>query len=503
MRRRDVLRGLLATASAGLVPAGLLRAAECDPLHEAFHAALAGHDWLLGWQGFDGEALAERTLRWEGRPPAGLSGTLYRNGPARFERAGQRYRHWFDGDGLVQAWRLRDGALTHRARMVATPKFVAEQAAGRFLRTTAGTVIDDAEAVHGNDDLNVANTSVLHHAGRMYALWEGGSAWELDAETLHARGPRQWGNAEFAGLPFSAHPLRDVDGSLWNVGLAAYAPTPTLLVWRIDAAGEHATVAPITLEKRGYLHSFVQTRRHLVFVLAPWLYRPEADGAFFERMHWTPEAGCEVIVVAKDALDRPRRYHLSAGLAFHHTDAHEEADCIALHACWHADGAALIDSLSAPMRGEARPLPASGPLARIELPLDAGEARLSQAGPDRTEFPVWDTRHHDSGGRCWFTARSDLRAPYLDSVLAWDARRDRVERFVYGSDWLVEEHLFVPRTPDAPRDRGWLVGTALHLPSRRLCLSVFDAARIADGPRCRAFLPQWLPLGFHGSFVMA
>ena len=92
--------------------------------------------------------------------------------------------------------------------MVATPKFVVEQAAGRFLRTTAGTVIDDAEAVHGNDDLNVANTSVLHHAGRMYALWEGGSAWELDAETLHARGPRQWGNAEFAGLPFSAHPLR-------------------------------------------------------------------------------------------------------------------------------------------------------------------------------------------------------------------------------------------------------------------------------------------------------
>ena len=34
-----------------------------------------------------------------GKVPEWLRGDYYVNGPARFERAGQRYRHWLDGDG--------------------------------------------------------------------------------------------------------------------------------------------------------------------------------------------------------------------------------------------------------------------------------------------------------------------------------------------------------------------------------------------------------------------
>ena len=36
-----------------------------------------------------------------GRMPEWLRGTYYINGPARFERAGRRYKHWLDGDGMV------------------------------------------------------------------------------------------------------------------------------------------------------------------------------------------------------------------------------------------------------------------------------------------------------------------------------------------------------------------------------------------------------------------
>ena len=37
-----------------------------------------------------------------GNLPKALNGTLLRNGPGLFERAGRRKRHLLDGDGLIQ-----------------------------------------------------------------------------------------------------------------------------------------------------------------------------------------------------------------------------------------------------------------------------------------------------------------------------------------------------------------------------------------------------------------
>lgn len=507
MQRRHFLRTLGAAAGAALLaraPA-VLGARDADPWLHEFHAALERQPWLAGWRNFDGVALPERALRWHGRPPRGLAGTLYRNGPARFERGGLRYHHWFDGDGLIQAWRIGDGRVSHRARMVGTRKFAAEEAAGRFVRPAAGTRIEGAQPMRNSDDINAANTSVMHLDDRLYALWEGGSAWELDAESLAAKGPRTW-RADLESVPFSAHPLRERDGSLWNFGLAAYASDPTLLVWRIGADGELVSITPIKLSMPGYLHSFAMTDRHLVFVISPWLYDRDGSGAFFERLRWRPERGSEAVVVAKDALDAPVRHALPAGLAFHYADAWEERGRLMLRACWLDDADAANRSLAGVMRG--RPLDvhagSQDRFARIELPLAArGRARMHRDGPSLAEFPAWDARHGGPGGRVYLARQSDPAQPYMDTIAAWDARRDRLDEYRYGDGWLAEEHLFVPKSPDARRDQGWLIGTALDSRRRRLCLSVFDAAHVGDGPVCQAALPHTLPLGFHGTFVAA
>ena len=51
-------------------------------------------------------------LRVEGKLPPDLEGTLYRVGPALNSSFGERYRHWFDGDGGIYAVRFArpDGA---------------------------------------------------------------------------------------------------------------------------------------------------------------------------------------------------------------------------------------------------------------------------------------------------------------------------------------------------------------------------------------------------------
>ena len=51
--------------------------------------------------------------------------------------------------------------------------------------------------------------------------------------------------------------------------------------------------------------------------------------------------------------------------------------------------------------------------------------------------------------------------------------------------------------------KGYLVGTALHIPSKRTCVNIFKVGKLSDGPICRAWLPHHLPLGFHGNFITA
>ncbi len=91
--------------------------------------AVAG--WTAGFESLETETTTPLTLELIGALPTDLSGTIYRIGPARFDVYGERYRHWFDGDGMVHALTLADGQATYRNRFVATAKKRAEDAARR------------------------------------------------------------------------------------------------------------------------------------------------------------------------------------------------------------------------------------------------------------------------------------------------------------------------------------------------------------------------------------
>ena len=91
--------------------------------------------------------------------------------------------------------------------------------------------------------------------------------------------------------------------------------------------------------------------------------------------------------------------------------------------------------------------------------------------------------------------------PGYGQVAAFDADKESWQRFDYGDQWLVEEHLLIPAAnAQAP---AWVIGSALDLEQGTTVLSVFDASRLSEGPLAQARLPYSLPLGLHGTFVAA
>lgn len=499
MNRRRFLRHALAGASALALAPAWLRAQAGRNGPAEFAEGLRAHPWLAGWKSVGGELFGPSTAQIEGRLPKALAGTYYRNGPAWYERAGLRYEHWFDGDGMLHAWQLDEAGVSHRARMVATSKFRREQRAGRFVVPAAGTRIEGAESIRNNDDMNTANTSVLCLAKRVFALWEGGSAIELSADDLATIGPVAWRD-DLAAAPFSAHPLRDDDGSIWNFGSLDMLGGTGLLIWHLDRQGRLLTTATLKDEQHGYLHSFAMTARHLVFVLTP--YRMIEGKAFFERLRFAAELPCRIAVVAKDALDAPRWFDADFGMVYHFADAFEHGREIVVRAARHGNPSAARSPFSAAMRGEVADSDDPVDLVELRIDLASGTARWVETGIRGTEFPTFDARAGKPGrSRIYAPIRHGLAlAPYPNAIAAIDVRRGRMAVHRYGDEIMAEEHVFVPKPGSRRAGQGWLLGTLLDPVRGRSGLAVLDAERVDAGPLAMAWLPYAFPLGFHGAF---
>lgn len=500
--RRRFLRNLLSGATALAVAPSLLHGESAfagDPA--AFANGLREHPWLAGWKSVRSEALGPSVLQVEGRLPDGLAGTLFRNGPAWSERAGFRYEHWFDGDGMVHGWRLQGDTVVHHARMVATPKFSREQKAGRFLYPTAGTSIPDSHPIRNNDDANPANTSVMMLNGRLFALCEAGSAFELDPDQLTTIGPVSW-RPDLASVPFSAHPLLDRDGSLWNFGAISMMGGSGLMVWHLGADGRLVSGDILETPMRGYLHSFAMTDRYLVFVLIPFRYR-EGEGAFFERLRFQPDQSLRVAVVAKDDPAKAQWFEADFAAIYHFGDAYERNGSIVMRAVQHAD----IEEARSPMRqamnGQRQAHGAYGALRELHLDLGNGKSHWRDTGIAGLEFPLFDPRTRGDRAATIFapTREGTHAAPYFNAVAAYDVERDHRQVHRYGESILAEEHVFVPKPGSTRVDEGWLVGTLLDSARGRSGIVVLDAQRIGQGPLAQAWLPYTVPLGFHGHFT--
>ena len=471
-----------------------------EALHEAFAAASRSKPWTLGYRSLDvdrvsGEASISGTI------PKDLRGTFLRNGPARHERGGQRYGHRWDGDGMVQRFTISDGRVSHIGQYVHTKKYETEAAADRFLVSAFGTHVPGSDAIPTEiDDVNPANINVVHFGGELLALWEAGSAYRLDPESLSTLGPKIW-DPVLAGKPFSAHPRVERDGSLWNFGGDPLSDELTL--YNVLADGETLRSHVVHIDQLPPTHDFGVTEHHLVFLLPPLILdraRLEAGAAFAESCQWSPSLGMRALTIDKRDWSQ-RTYDLPPGCLFHVANAWEERDgTIRLHYMRSDNPMSLLAGWSV-MRGEY--LHQEG--ARVtSLVLDPnGSSSQSTLGERESEFPV--VAADDVGrpySRMLCIERSESRrmdVPGFDQVALLDVNSGASQRFSYGDDWSVEEHLFLmPAGAARPR---WIAGTALDTRAGNTVLSIFEAEHLSDGPIAQARLPYSIPLGLHGTFL--
>ncbi len=455
---------------------------------------------MTGFETLPLEGLDCPSLNLSGRWPEGTYGSLYRNGPAMHENMGLRYHHWFDGDGMVHRFHIapnKEGVVnvSHRARYVMTHKLKTELNKGKRFYPTFGTWSEGMlVAMTEPDSANTANINVLKHADRLMALWEGGSAIELNEETLETISPIQWSRLS-RGLPFGAHPLMDDEGRLWNIGAAPWFSS--LFCYQIEANGRLKRLACHVLERMGMIHAFCQTANYLVVLLSPFEMKGRPRTSYLEAHRWRPGEATRILVIEKNDLNSIKTIaEIPAGWVFHYANGFEDkSGNIHVDAFWYEDVSVMTSTTADVMKGINNLGAALPRLSRLRINLQNGKADITKSDY-KGEFPAtdpgWELKNNPVGYSLVRGKGGGL------SAVGKYKNGEEVEKYDYGEGVACEEHVYIKHPQ---KKGGWLMGTSYAPRSGVTSLAALDAENLSAGPIAEASLPYAVPLGLHGSFV--
>jgi carotenoid cleavage dioxygenase len=455
----------------------------------------------------------------QGEIPESLHGTLFRIGPnARYAPLSGCYNGWM-GDGMVHAMTVAEGKAHYRNRWVRTPKWRAEDRAGRavfdYVLPSKKLLAIGMEVTRPTPESTgvaqgACNTSLTNHGDYLVAWGEGQSTpTAIDARTLETIGPPRWtielpasmtdkvDEFGFAGGHPRACPLT---GEVLFTTIHVDAPFVTVHVWdpRDDSLRSIALDAPYS----SYIHDFMITQTHAVVVVSPITMSQERVLRGGGLMGWEPDRGTHVAVMSRvDGstvwIEADRNFY-----DLHPQNAFVDDECNV-----------VLDAPEFPIA----PVPMDGVdpwqqftgleshLVRYRID-PATRTMTSTALDDRNvELPQCDVRRQGLPYRYGYNLCNDgeLDDYNFNAVLRYDLAGDSTAVHRFGAADSLCEPLFIPRAPGAPEGDGYLFVYVYHPDEDRSDAVLLDATDLASEPVATIALPHRVPFTAHGCWAAA
>jgi carotenoid cleavage dioxygenase-like enzyme len=415
-------------------------------------------------------------LKVTGAIPKGLSGMYLRNGSN--PQTGYT-DHWFFGDGMVHGVRLEGGeAKWYRNRYVRTTKF------DKNLDAMDPDCMFDPTA-------SAANTHVLGHAGRIWALEEGHFPWELSRE-LDTMGCDDFGGK--LTTAFTAHPkLCPETNELHFFGYSPIAPYVTYHV--LDAKGQLVHTAPITTPKGTMMHDFMITRDHAIFMDLPVVFDLDKVAQGLPPIGWDDTYGARIGIMPRMGTDADIRwFEVDPCYVFHPLNSYVEGDEVICDVGRHATmWKRSMDDFDPSY------------MWRWTFNLKTGAVSEQQYDDWAHGFPRVDDRviglKHRYG---WAAGAREGKVGAMDAagvVAKYDMKDGSKTVHDFGPYAHPGEFVFVQDSAKAGEDEGYAMGFVYYSDTETSELVILDASDMAKTPVARVHLPQRVPFGFHGSWV--
>jgi len=400
-----------------------------------------------------------------GQIPQELNGLFVRNGPNPLDNPKPAKHHWFSGQGMLHGVRMEAGkALWYRNR-----------------------------SVNGNG--STANTHVIAHGGKIYAIVEAGGApveMSQDLDSLNT--------APFQGTlkrGFTAHGKLDAaTGELHGIcyDFARGYRLQHIVVGPDDRVRQSRV---IDVPGKPMVHDCAITANYvLVLDLSiTFSWRRLLRGYF--PMAWNDRHQARIGLLNRNNTPAEIKwFNIDPCYVFHPVNAFEDAT-----------GNVVFDAMRYQRifdQDRNGPFTESPPLlTRWQLDLAKGTAQLQQLDDRAAEFPRIHPGLEGQEHRFGYALGLGPSAltPDFDSIIKYDFTKDRSEVHQFGANKMGAEPVFVPAEQAESEDQGYLLTYVFDRSGNKSSLEILDAQDMSAAPVAEIKLPQRVPFGFHGSWV--
>ncbi len=474
-------------------------------------------DWSSAYCNVEQELTSVPLKIVQGKVPIELSGTFYRNGPGRLERGGQWVHHPFDGDGMIAAFRFKNGEISLSNRFVRTEAWQEEEKANRFLyRGVFGTKKPGGQFANAFDLRlkNIANTHVIKLGDQLLALWEASSPHAIDPMSLETHGLSSLGGVLKPGEAFSAHPRLD-PGHYGNPHLVTFGVKtgPKSSIRLMEFSTEGSTAGKLISDRTdtfngfAFLHDFAITPNWALFLQNAINFNPlpfifgQKGAAQCLSSNLKGQAKFWLIPRESGSFagQKPRIFNAPDGFVFHHLNAWEKNHKITLESIYYNDFPSIGPNED--FRKIDFSLLPEGRLCRCQIDLLTSEITTSEISQQCCEFAM--VNPHVQGLYAQFawmavSEQAQGNAP-LQAIKKLDLSSGEKSFWSAAPRGFVGEPVMVPHPSAKEEDHGWIIVLVWNGERQSTDLLILKANNLEQ--ECLAELPIGLPHGLHGTWV--
>lgn len=466
-------------------------------------------------------------LEIQGTIPEWLSGTLLRNGPAKFSSGDSVVTNWLDGLAMLHAFSFDSGKVSYANKFLKSDAYDTVKQTGRM--SYVGYDQDPCQSTFKKlftyfipsklkwPNMPNANVNISKLAEQYVALTEIPLPIAFDPITLETLGPIHH-NDRFpeSEIHECVHPHYDPINKEHLGFLTKFGRVSTHNVYCIkDGATQRELIASIEIDEPSYMHSFAITPQYAILSLIPLVVKPIdlliKNKPFIRNFKWRPELGTKFAVVDRINKKVVGLFKAEPFFAFHNVNAYEEDNKIILDLVVY-DTPSQIDvfnlsNLLSPRHNsliqsanyqDIYSTKISDPfLKRFVIDLEKHIVSSKRICEKMVELPRINYELYNGAKYKYVYAGGSEDTRYFDSIVKVDVRTGKTlswsEKACYPG-----EAVFVSVPNSTKEDDGVILSVVLDVDKETSFLLILNAADLKEVGR--AIVPHKIPFGLHGIY---
>ena len=409
-----------------------------------------------------------------GMIPEELTGRFLRNGPNPLGEVDSSSYHWFSGDGMVHGIRLEEGrADWYRNRWIRSNRVI--EAFG--------------ESVNGRRLSGGANTNVIGHGDRTWAIVESGTApveltYELDTIGHHPG----WGS-------YTAHPKVDPDTGELHAICYDWANLRDHVKYVVmDGEANLAKSVDIPMPGMTMLHDMSLTEHYAVVYDLPVTlsFLAIATGADFP-FRWDNDHEPRVGLMPRGGEPEDIVWcSVTKNYAYHPMNAYEDEDGnVVIDICRYDR---MFDSDTNGPFGDSLPV-----LDRWTVNPKTRTVSEQRVDDRAQEFPRCHPALNSKPYRYGYSLAVGARS--FPAIYKHDMNSGESSTFDLGPGRHGAEPTFIPKEFAHSEDDGYLMTYVYDEGKKSSELIIIDALDLSRPALAQVHLPVRVPYGFHGNWI--